>query len=239
MRILFDDIIKDAGTITSATPSALYPGENLKHPIIARRYQGYGLSDIITIPYTSDQSMNCFYYSLQNFSAFSVVLKDSVGATLSTITPASFPNTGKEYFSTITGIRTIELHVTTVDVIIPKVRLGIIRAGLYYETKDFLNAYKLGQKDNSLYRKTAVGYTTNTHITPLSVYQLNFKEAIKSEADEINEKYKSNGRKPIFFDFTHDDSDYFAPLYGNVLQPPDPAKSDRRYSFSLKIEECK
>jgi len=236
MRMLIEDIITTADSISSAIPSALYPASNLLHPIVARRYQGYGNADIITIDFSSDQEINCIFFSLNNFSSFSAVLKDSGGGTLGTINITSFPQTGRAYFSTVSGVRQIVLNVATAST---KVYLGCFRAGLYYETRNFLNAYALGLKNNSLHRKTKLGYSTDTHFTPLKSYRLNFREAQKDEADEINRLYTLNGSKPIFIDLTHGNSDYISPLYATIEKAPDPTKADRRYSYKLDIEEAR
>lgn len=236
MRMLCNDIIQNAETIRSTLPSSLAPPENLKYKIIARKYKGISDYDTIVIPWSEDQSINCFFYSMNNFDTFQVVLKDSGGSTLSTINVSNIEYTGVEYFTTVTGVRSMELNITTLE---SNIYLGIFRAGMYYETSDFISSYKLPLKDNSLLRKTSYGYSFNNKITPLKIREFTFREIRKTEADEILEQYIYSGKDPIFIDPTHDNHEFLEIIYGNLQEPPSPAKTDRRYPYKLRIEEAR
>lgn len=236
MRILFDGKVKLAETITATNSSINYPATNIGHPWLARRFQSTSTSSVITITLDDEYDIDCFFYGLHNLTALTAVFKNLGGSTIGTIVVSDINDIGREYFTAIPDVKSIEL---TISVSSGNAYIGGFEVGEYYQMPDIINNFPLGLRDPSLRRKSRGGQITGDKIRPLRNYNFKFREILKDQVDEMLENYITAGKEPIFMDITEGDRDYLPPIYCEILEPFEPLKSNRRFTDSLKIEEAR
>lgn len=236
MRFLFEPRVRDNSESITATNSSLnYSPANIAHPFIEKRFQSISTSSVITITLDDSYSLDCFFYALHNLTALTVVFKNAGGSTLDTIVVSTINDIGVEYFTQVDSVKTIEVTVTSTS----NPYLGLFDTGLKFQGEDFLNAYPLNLKNNSLSKKSTGGQSTNEHITPLRAYDFSFAELLKDYVEELLDKYKLNGSRPIFIDITEGSRTAFEPIYANITKPPNSRKIERRYRNKITLEEAR
>ncbi len=235
MRILFDNLFENA-SISATNESLNYPAINLVHPFLEKRFQSSGVSSVITLDFTEDQTMDCFFYAFHNTTSLSVVYKNSVAATLLTLNISSPEDVGIEYFASLTTIRSVEITINGPD----PVYLGGVGGGVCYQMPDPLADYEPGNADNSDPVESPFGQTLQNYIKPLRALKYGFRENENSARKEIDTRYKSVGKgKPIYFDLYEDTREKEEPIYGKITNDLGFSYSPRRYNFELNILEAR
>ena len=237
MRILFENIIKDAD-ISSLQESLNYPASNLSHPYIKKRYQSNGsITDTITILFAEDRSANCIFYGNHNLTDLVIRLKDSGGITILTINITDpTDGNGREYFSTFTNIRSIEIDVTGPS---PAPYLGGFAAGIYYQNINFLTGYPEGAQANWGVNKSPSGQTNVNNVKPLREFSFQFRERTKEDKDEFLSLIDENGPGPHWHDLTECDINFLPIQYATIVAYPGMQRNGRRYDNNLSIQESR
>lgn len=235
MRILFDPIVRNySGTISATNASINYSANNIKHPFLRKRIQASTTSQVITIPFTVDQSADCLFYGIHNLSSLVAVFKNSGGGTVGTVTISSpdTENVNVEYFTQIDNIRSIEVTITTAS---SYAKLGGFECGVYYQMPYAYTSYPSETIDNSRASKSGGGQVTVDDITKLRGFGFKLLEVSYTIEQEIKTNYYLNGKRPCYIDLFETDG---VAIYATIEKPISSQRNENTYAIDLEIQEA-
>ena len=114
MKLLYDNLIQTA-TLSSDNATSTTNVNNLKDRILKLKYDATGSTDTVYAEWTSDQTISCIALGYHNLSGASYVLKNSGGSTIGSGTLEYSYDTNMTYFAAVSGVRTLEVSLTSSD----------------------------------------------------------------------------------------------------------------------------
>ena len=235
MRILFDDLVRSA-TLSSTYESANYPAQNLAHVFVKKRYQATASPDTVTIAWAADQAINCIFYGFHNVTGLVFTLKASGGSTLKTVTVSDPDEYGAEYFSVVSGVRSVSIAVTGAA----GMYVGKVSMGEYYQAPDPDDGFDEPLTDNTSVVRSPGGQTLATRSVPLLGLSVVFSGKTRSEWVEFRDLYRSISKgATIWVDFSEDDHSFMAPLYCAFNDSPKREKIAGQYSWTAELMESR
>jgi hypothetical protein len=236
MKALFDNLVL-AATPSMPDASSNYPADNILSAFLKKRAQSTAAADTLTITFGADKSINCVYYGFTNATGIVILLKNSGGGTLKTITITTPEEIGAEHFAVVGSVRTIDVQLTKTGV---GVYLGGLGAGLEETLPDPDAGWDEPMTDNSLVSGSPDGQYSQTYLKPLRKYSWTLPEVTRERVNELVTAYGALGLgKPLWVDPFEDDHDFVAPLYCVLTEPIQPKKNGRMYSLTLSIAEAR
>jgi len=218
-----------------------YPIQNTVHRFMHKYFLATTTSAVVTITCNADVTANCIFIGYHNITSGSLVLKNSAGATLSTITLTS--PTGidpyKLYFAEQTMVRSMVLTLgSTTD----NLYVGAIGIGDYLTMPGVTPETTFGRQVNSAVNETEDGYLTGFNRAVLANYQFTFPAVSQTELNSIVSMLSDVGySSPVWLD-TYESDTTIPALYCRISALESPKKLPQSgiiYSTGLTFKEIR
>lgn len=230
MRILFNNEAI-ASTNTSLHENSSYPLSNIKHNFLKKIYKSTETSDVITLTFLGDKTINCCYLGFTNATSATLRLYTSLGVLLSTHVLNVGTNGG--YFGSVSGVRYCTLTLSSTELIF----IGNIGIGNSYKLPDPRNNIIKGKVDNSNTFTSKDGQFSQNKIPWLKRVSTDH-HAIGIEA--YNEIYAlfADIERPVWVDI-YEELDYgILPFYATI-EFKEKDQSWRKYDFGITTTEAR
>ena len=229
MRFLFTNEILNA-SVSATNASDNYPARNLQDQFLQKRFQSTGTSSVITFEWMAPVSAGCLFYAYHNLTALTAVYKDSLGATLATITPSTIQDVGVEYFTQIDNVASLEITITGPD----PAYTGGFGTGIYTELADPLADFGRPLLDNSYMKASSTGQVLSNYEKPLKAHSWTFRDLTVTQANIIRNAYITLGKgRPFYADFFENARELAEPLYCYFTSEPGDQKNGRRIDYTI------
>jgi hypothetical protein len=240
MRILYDNVFKSAA-LSATNENANYPVTNAVHRFMHKRFESTTTSAVVTATLNSDATVNCFFMGYHNVTSGSLVLKNSAGSTLSTITITA-PTGIDPYVIYFTEQTTVRSMVLTLGSTTDNLYVGCFACGDYLLMPGFSPETSFGQAVNSSITETLEGYVSGFNRSVLKSPSFTFPVCSQTEKEYIETMVNAvGGAIPIWLD-TYESDNTFAPLYCRISAAEGYKKNAQAgitYSVAMTFKECR
>jgi hypothetical protein len=204
MKALYYNKLQDYSAITMDHEDSNFPVENIFSTFLTAYTKTTTDHTKITITFTSDQSMDCFFLGFSSMALTSTIVcvyKNAGGATIFTdnLVKASWYIV-KSYFTELTTIRSIEITITNADAVV--FYIGTMWAGSRIDLPDFQSKPASGYGDLAPCDETLTGQVSGQIRGLRNKWEIVFSYI---ETDTILETLKTYvnaiGQMPHFIDF--------------------------------------
>lgn len=238
MKILFDNVLKKASSITSTYESANYPATNLTHAFLHTRFQSLVSSDTITAEWDADQTIDCVFAGYTNASGFTIRFYNAADSLLDTVVTGS--DYTAQYLDTqLTTVRSIQIDIASSDMT-SAVYLGGVGLGTYTDMNTYMSDNITdGSWDNSVNIVTPFGQSSQTLITPGAARRFNFSDMIYSQFIPFKNLFNSVGSGALLWvDFFEESHTEYPALYCRVSFSGG-QRTGIYYSYSVDFQEAR
>lgn len=269
MRILFDNILKDAHLV-SLTAEDAYPVRNLRSQFLRQIYRSSGSQDTIYLTFDNDQRIDSMFWGFTNASRLMIGLYDEGGSMIDVVYLEG-QNVGHYYGygeDEVYGYdderyygywdRRSESVFDPAAYHWPKILEGVRSITVEMQTDEdkfhmgglafgvsekFPNPneeFTEGWIDNSVVSRSQAGQVVRDYVEPLRQYAFSFSTMDRAEMNRLRAIYHRWGNGcKVWLDSTEKNHEFIPPMFGVLDQWTDNQKRGNLYSYSMTITEAR
>ena len=207
MKALNYNKIQDYSAIAMTNEDSNFPIENIFAMSIVMYAKTTADNTLITITFTDDQSMDCFFLGFSNLALASTIVcvyKNSLGATLFTdnLVKGNWYIV-KSYFTELTTVRSIEITITNADAVV--FYIGTIWVGSKIDFPNFKSKSPSGYGNMAISEETLTGQVSGQIRGLRDRWEITFSYIQTDALLAIIKVYLNGiGQLPHFVDFYED-----------------------------------
>lgn len=244
MRTLDNNLLK-TGTVEATFPDPNYVIANLYDNTLRSLFQTESTesSSTITVAWDADVTISTLAVANHNINTATLTLKDSGGSTLDTqtYTAGSLSGTTRDYFTAVSGVRSVEFAVVASAA---PVSIGYLYIGQYTQWPNPNIEPTIGHSLTGSFEKTESGILTGKSGVLLESYTVTFSGVGLVDQGIINDLVETNqANTAIFVDRYEDSTSDYPLLFVNItnLEYSGTKAKNGTYidGLEFRMEECK
>lgn len=234
MRILGNNLLKDASSIVATNQHANYTTEALYSNLLEEVLYFTASTSTITVTFATDQVIDMICLGYHNISTATLVFKDSLAGVLDTVVLTTPTVNMKEYLlAELVDVRTVEISVTGSDTLF----IGNISLGKYVQCYNVMKPMNISFYDTSENDVTDGGHVINYEGVLLKTFTIALGKVTEEQAEEFIELFASVKTGNTFWLDRHEDLEE-EPLFGCFSTPLEYSEIYDFSTMSIEFREA-